>query len=282
MAPDELVRHADAKRLAAVALTDHDTTSGLHEAVMAARELDELCFIPGIEVSAEFASGTMHLLGLDIDPRAPALVRLADFLREARNERNPRMIARLQSLGLDVTMDDVLAVAGGEKGKSEGDIVGRLHMAETIRRKGYVRTTKEAFSRYVGRGAPGYADKRRLEPAAIIRAIRGSGGIAALAHPVQLACTDARELERIVRELMREGLDGIEVYHTDHTAEQTRQYLELARTCGLEVTGGSDYHGPAKPDARLGVPRVPLAALGGEIARRIAAGLAGKRQNAGE
>jgi predicted metal-dependent phosphoesterase TrpH len=260
--PAEVVRMADRVELAAVALTDHDTLSGLAEARSAAAELPELRFVGGIEVSAKFPNGTLHILGLGVDEHAPSIQRLGQLLRDARNRRNPRMIERLRGLGLEIGMDDVLAVAreGDDRGDDER-IVGRLHMAETLRRKGHARTTQEAFDRYVGHDAPGYVDKERMEPGETIAAIREAGGAAVLAHPVQLGLSDDDRLEAAVRDFVDQGLNGIEAYHSDHDARQTRFYLELAERYGLLVSGGSDFHGAAKPEASLGHPRVPLSVV---------------------
>jgi hypothetical protein len=202
----------------------------------------------------------MHLLGLGVDAADAALCGLMNELREARDARNPKIIAKLQSLGVRVGMDDVLAAAA-DRPSGAARVVGRVHIAEALRRSGAVRTLKEAFDRYLGDDAPAYVDKERLNPAAAIRAIRKSGGLAVLAHPVQLHCDDKQDLERIVSRLMDDGLQAIEIYHPDHTNEQTRAYLDLAIRLNLGVTGGSDFHGEGKPDVRLGIPHVPLAAI---------------------
>jgi len=261
LGPAELIRFADGRRLAAVALTDHDTTDGLAEARAAADELTDLHFIPGIEISGKFPAGTLHILGLGIDEKAPKLRAVTARLRHARQQRNPKMIAKLQQLGLDIAMDDVLAVASEIRHGRAGRIIGRLHMAETLRRKGCVKTTGEAFAKYVGSEGAAYVDKERLWPREAIGAINDAGGVAVLAHPAQLNCRNRAQLERIVRELVAMGLGGIEAYHTDHTAAQTRLHLELAGQYHLLPTGGSDFHGAAKPEARLGRPPVPLSTI---------------------
>jgi len=257
--PADLIALADAKKLAAIALTDHDTVAGLAQAGRAAEKFPHLRFVPGVEVSAAFPRGTLHVIGLGIDPESQALSETLRVLVDSRNDRNPRIIAALRRLGIDISMDDVLACAGGHEGDT--GIVGRLHIAEALRRKGCVRGAAEAFEKYIGEGRPAFVDKERLSPRQAISAIRSSGGLAVLAHPTQLGCKNRAQLERVVRELIGAGLDGIEVYHTDHTPQQTREYLALAEKYRLLVSGGSDFHGAAKPDARLGRPRVPLAAI---------------------
>lgn len=272
LAPEELVRLADAARLAAVALTDHDTTAGIAAAKAAARKFPELRFIAGIEMSAKFPAGMLHVLGLGIDEGCAGLQETLRQVRGAREERNPKIIAALGRLGMKISMEDVLAATASGGRREEGEIVGRLHIAEALRRKGYVRTAKEAFDRYIGNNGPAYVDKERLEPSEAIRAIREAGGAAVLAHPVQLRYENSAQLERILRSFISAGMNGIEVYHTDHRPEQTRLYLDLARRFGLLVTGGSDFHGPVRQDAVLGRPLVPLAALTGELAEKLLTG----------
>jgi len=270
LSPAGLIRKADAERLAAVALTDHDTIDGLAEAIDAAGELPELCFVTGVEISAKLPEATLHVLGLAINPAGRELRELLERLLAARNERNPKMIAKLQQMGVDISLDEVTAFArGGGETAREHLVVGRMHMAETLRRKGHVRTTKEAFEKYVGDRAPAYVDKERLTPTQAIEAVHSAGGIAAIAHPAQLKCRNRAQLERIVRGLIRGGLDAIEVYHCNHTPEQTRAYLDLARRLGLCITGGSDFHGAARADAVLGHPRVPLSVISGKLAELL-------------
>jgi hypothetical protein len=260
IAPAELVRLADAERLAAVAVTDHDTTDGLTDARASATRFPRLALVPGVEISVAYEPGTMHVLGLGIAEGSTPMRELTDWYRAARRERNPRIIAKLQAMGLPVDMDDVLAVARAPGGRA-GTIISRVHIAETLRRKGCVTTTAEAFDRYIGSHAPAYVHKRRRQPADAIAQIRAAGGTAVLAHPVQLRCDGPRQLEQILRQLMDAGLEGIEVYHTDHSDQQTRHYLELARRLGLVVTGGSDLHGLVRSAAKLGRPRVPISVV---------------------
>ena len=250
-----------------MALTDHDTTGGLAEAARQAEKFPRLRFIPGVELSAKFPSGTLHILGLGIDAASPSLVELLERLLSARQQRNPRMADLLVQLGVDVTLADARAVAG--KGSK---VIGRLHFAQAMRRKGYVKTIGEAFKKYIGPGCPAYVDKERVAPGEIIAGIRKAGGVAVLAHPPQLNCRNSAQLRRIFAELVSHGLGGIEAYHSDHSPQQTREYLDLARRHGLTVAGGSDFHGQAKPDAKIGYPRVPLAAISGELAEMICGG----------
>ena len=260
LSPRELVRVADRRRLAVLALTDHDTTEGVAAARDEAAGFPDLCFVPGIEISARFPSGTLHILGLGIDENSPVLTQATARLREARERRNPKIVAKLRQLGVEIDMADVLQVATAMGGGRPG-VVGRLHIAETLRRQGRVNSTREAFERYIGAGKPAFVDKEPLSPRLAIASILGAGGAAVLAHPAQLHCQNRAQLDRLVREFTAAGLSGIEVYHTDHTTEQTRLYLDLARRHNLLIVGGSDCHGSAKPEARLGRPRVPVSLL---------------------
>jgi predicted metal-dependent phosphoesterase TrpH len=267
--PTDVIALADQASLAAIALTDHDTTAGLAEAGAAAENFPDLHFVPGIEMSAKFCSQTLHILGLGIDPEAPDLSALTANLIEARNDRNPQMIARLQELGFDIEMSDVLAVMS-DSPTSVGDrVVGRMHMAEALRRKGYVHSTAEAFKRYLGDDGPAFIDKEKLTPRDVIEPIHSAGGVAILAHPVHMDYANSAQLELRIRQLVDVGLDGLEVIHPDHPPFESRTYLQLARRLGLATTGGSDYHGQAKPHVRLGRPRVPVAILGDKLQRQL-------------
>jgi len=265
--PAELISRADGASLAGVALTDHDTTEGVAEARAAAVGCPELRFVAGIELSVRFGGGTMHLLGLGIDEAAASLRKLADRVRAAREQRNGKILAKLQQMGVAIEMSDVLAAAG--RADAAGGIVSRVHIAQTLCRLGCAATLEEAFARYIGSEAGAYVAKWRPEPADAIGCIRDADGAAVLAHPSQLGCGDGDRLARIVRSLIDAGLEGIEVYHPEHSDEQTRGYLELARRFDLLAAGGSDYHGSIKPHVRLGHPRVPVSVLSARWADRL-------------
>ena len=271
--PQALIRLADEAGLAAVALTDHDTTAGLAAARKAAEERPNLQFLPGIEVSAKCDRGTLHILGLGVDELCEVLQEMLARLRAARDRRNPKIVARLREMGIEIAMDEVLAVARrGTEDLPPGDVVSRLHIAEVLQRKGFTRSTDEAFERLIGKGQPGYVERERPSPREAITAIHSAGGVAALAHPPQLNCTNYAQLEQTLRGMIRDGLDGLEVYHRDHTPAQTRHYLKLAGRYGLAVAGGSDFHGAAKGEAVLGRPRVPMAAVTGRLAEFLRSG----------
>ncbi len=244
--PAEVAALAKDAGLRAWALTDHDNVDGQAEAAAAAARLG-VEYVPGLEISAEFPRpGSMHILGYYIDHTDPEFLTMLEELKQNRRNRNPRIVARLQELGLDITMEEVQAKAGGP-----GAQVGRPHFAAALIEKGHAATTQEAFDMYLARGRPGYAEKRRLTPRESIELIHRAGGLAVLAHPFTLG-RDEVELRRLIRQMRGWGLDGLEVHYPRHTPEQTALYLALADEFELAITGGSDFHGAAKPDIRLG------------------------------
>jgi len=250
--PAEVVQLAERKNLAAVALTDHDTVAGLAEARRAARDLP-VRFIQGVEISAKFDGGTLHIVGLGIDPGNRQLGGVMRRLVDARNRRNPKLIAKLRAMGVDVTLEQWRQYA------RDSGMVGRLHLSKLLCAKGYARDIGDAFGRYIGGGAPAFVDKEMLTQREAIEAIHAAGGLAVLAHPPELNYGNYARLERIVASLARDGLDGMEVVHSEHSPAQVRQYMSMARRLGLLASGGSDFHGPAHLAVRLGRPKVAAA-----------------------
>src|SRR5580658_3367842 len=236
LAPAALVRMAAEKGLTALALTDHDTIAGVTEAAAAAQKAG-IDFLPGIEISAEFPRpGTMHLLGYGIDPNSQILTNLTTTLLAGRDNRNPQIVQKLNELGMKVTMQEW-------HDEAKGSVLGRPQLAAILLRKGYVSSIKQAFDKYIGQGAPAYFDKERLSPARALEMIRESGGLAVLAHPIQLRTQNDAQLERIVKDLLDLGLAALEVIHSDHDAAHIEKYTALADRFGLLKTGGSDFHG---------------------------------------
>jgi predicted metal-dependent phosphoesterase TrpH len=243
--PAELVEEAATKGLSAVAVTDHDTVDGLPEALAAGERLG-VDVLPGVEINCEHERVTMDLLGYFLAgmPTEELRRQLAE-LRAYRDKRNDEMLERLAGLGVPLDPDD-LAAAG------ENGAVGRPHIGEAMVRRGYVSSIGEAFELYLRRGAPAWADRRRLALGHALGLLRESGALPVLAHP-GIIRTDPAGLDRIVRHAARGGLAGIECYHPLHDEETVRRCLGLADEYGLVATGGSDYHGTVKPDIALGV-----------------------------
>lgn len=242
MTPQELVRYAFEKGLAAVAVTDHDTVGGVNQAL---EEGDRLGIevIAGVEISVDFSS-EMHLLGYYLNGNCELIQDTLKSLREMREQRNSKIVNRLNELGFDITMQEVI-------GNAKGGNAGRLHIARVLIEKGYVRSTDEAFGKYLGTGKPAYFKKEKLTPKSGIAEIIRSGGIPVLAHPFYIGLPLDR-LDQLMGELVGYGLKGVEAFYSLHTEEQTTMLLKLAKKHNLLVTGGSDFHGSFKSDIEIG------------------------------
>ncbi|MFZ5453779.1 MAG: PHP domain-containing protein [Thermodesulfobacteriota bacterium] len=242
--PAEVVRLAKDAGLKAMALTDHDTVDGLAEALAAGEELG-VEVIPGVEISTRYAGDTMHILGYFLDFRSGRLAERLAVLQQARKDRNPKIIAKLNALGIPVTIEQVERLSGGGQ-------VGRPHIARALLESGYVTTMQQAFDIYLKNGGKAYVAKYRFPPAEALGMIREAGGVPVLAHPFTLELGSAGALRDLLRDLQALGLAGIEVFYADHSPEQEALYLKLAAELGLLVTGGSDFHGDNKPEVSLG------------------------------
>jgi predicted metal-dependent phosphoesterase TrpH len=250
--------------LKAVAITDHDTMDGLAEALAVGQEAG-IEVVPGVEISVQGGpTGSLHMLGLFVDHRAPGLAEGLKRLQNARAERNPKIVAKFNELGIPMTMEEVAAHAGG-------DLVGRPHFARVLLERGIVRDRGEAFARYLGANAPAYVPKYRFSPAEGMGMILAAGGVPVLAHPGMLKLPTG-DLEKLVRELMRDGLEGLEALYSEHDQALRNWLTSLAARLGLVISGGTDFHGQAKPDIRLGLGwgdlRVPAGVLVGLKERR--------------
>ena len=247
MTPSEVVTYAKAKGLQAIAITDHDTVEGLEEGLSEGKRIG-FEVIPGIEISAEHSSGSMHLLGFFIDIHDPLVNERLGYLQKARAERNPKIVEKLNRLGIKVTYEEVLKASGGGQ-------VGRPHFAQVLIEKGYVRNFQEAFERFLKKGASAYVEKFRFTPKESIHFINEAKGVAVLAHPNTLGMNGYSELESLLLQLVKEGLKGIEAYYPEHNPLDVAQYKGLAERHGLLVTGGTDYHGIEKNGLDIGVGR---------------------------
>lgn len=270
LAPGECVALAARLGLAAIAITDHDTVAGNAPALARGAELG-FEVVPGVEISTSYQGVAIHLLGYYPAAEAAGLEALLAEVREGRRERNPRILGKLAELGCPVDAEEVAQEAGGE-------VVGRPHIAAVMIRRGYVASLQEAFDRYLARGAPAYVERRKASPAEAIATLRGAGAVPVLAHPAASGFRDPRQAEPMVGAFVDLGLRGIEAHYTGHTQADVALYSRLARTYGLVVTGGSDFHGETKPEIQmgrgLGSMRVPahLLSLLKHEHRRLAAG----------
>ena len=241
--PEELVQTAEKMGVQAIALTDHDTVKGV-DRVMAAGAQSTVETIPGVEISADYSPGTMHILGYCMDWHDRALEEHLAWIRNGRESRNQEIFHNLLKLGVHITWAGVCKYAGD-------DVVGRPHFAQAMVAAGYVKTTKEAFENFLGQGRPAYASRRRLKPEACIELIRQAGGLAVLAHPCTLQISGMK-LRQLVKQLAKAGLDGLEVIYPEHTPQMQRRYRSLADSLGLVLTGGTDFHGAITPDITIG------------------------------
>ncbi|MBC7766074.1 MAG: PHP domain-containing protein [Hyphomonadaceae bacterium] len=248
LTPTQLVQHAVAIGLRAIALTDHDTVEGLAQA-QAEAEKHDITFVTGIEIGVAFET-EMHILGLNIDYLKPDFLQQVQHLRSFRNARNPQIIDKLNALGIDITMDEVSDNAGGQ-------VSGRLHIANVLVQKGAVASTQEAFSKYLGETGLAYVRKQKLTAKEGIAIIKQAGGLAFLAHPIYIE-KHGIDLKPVLVELKAYGLGGIEAYYSEYSAEDTVRYLNLCEQLGLLPCGGSDFHGANKPEIALGNGRGTL------------------------
>ncbi len=230
--------------LTALAITDHDTFTGYDAAVPFARQagLELIC---GIELSTRYQGACVHLLGYFPHTLPPQPLRAwLESILEARRDRNRRLIAKLQSLGIDITLEEV---------ETEGrTLTARPHFARVLVDKGYAKDMQEAFDEYLDESARGFVQRREVPIEEALERILGAGGVPSLAHPVRVAKNNWDKLAEYVEDLAGLGLRAIEVYHSDHSPENVSYYASLAERFRLGMTGGCDFHGANKADIQLG------------------------------
>lgn len=241
--PTEIVGMAKDRGIELIAISDHDTVAGLAEGADAAQKAG-IGFIPGIEISVK-GNRELHILGYFIDWENPALLSLCEEFYENRRQRGSRILEYLRGYGIRLDPEQVQKYAGR-------GLLGRPHFARALVDAGHVKTTREAFDKYLGTPEFDKVERPKPSPKAGIDIIRGAGGMTVLAHPAQLKLND-NDLDKSLQELIKYGLCGIECYYSTHTPEQTERYLMLAGKYGLAITGGSDFHGEkVNPETALG------------------------------
>jgi len=253
--PEALVREAVRAGVEVLAVTDHDAVDGVAEARRAAPP--GLTVLTGAELTCSIDGREAHVLAYGVDAEDAAFRRALDRFRDQREERARAMIDRLQTLGVEVTYEEVEAISGR-------GTVARPHVAQALLARGVVKTLQEAFSRFLGRHAPAFVPKPALDPREAFDLVRAAGGLPSLAHPGTFQRDD------LIPRLAAAGLGAIEARHTEHGAAQAAHYELMARQLGLLTTGGSDFHGTPGHRSRLGSPAVPrswadalIAAVGG-------------------
>lgn len=244
---ESLVEAVHAAGVSVFALTDHDTLLGLARAGEKAKELG-LRLVPGVEISTRLGPLELHILGYGFDVTNAALNVALQGQREAREERIPRIVEKLNGLGLGLSVEDVYREACAAT-------PGRPHVARALIAKGYVRDTDEAFRRYLGDGGPAQIRKAVPDPQTAIGWIHAAGGKAVWAHPLARPIQRPGGFELLLRELRQQGLDGVEEVHPGQDPGARRRIRRLARELGLKLTGGSDFHGEASPGVFLGKGR---------------------------
>ncbi|TVM03763.1 MAG: transcription antitermination factor NusB [Candidatus Brocadia sp. WS118] len=250
MTPEEVVDDAIRRGISAIAITDHDTIDGL---VIACRygEGKKLHIIPGIEFSSYLNPSEVHILGYFIDVNNVFLRKIIQQSRDDRVNRIHAIVEKLHKLHVDIDPQEILTLAG--RGSP-----GRMHVAEMIWQHGYCSTILESFSKYIGDNKPAYVPKKTLTSQQAIELIRDAGGVSVLAHP------GLTQRDNVIEDLVKCGLQGIEVYYPSHTPQAVKRYLKIAKKYNLAITGGSDFHGERRVNCPIAKVTVP-----GDLVRKL-------------
>lgn len=244
LSPSDLVLRAKERGISVLALTDHDTTAGLEEGATAALARG-MTFVPGIELNIAWPTGEFHLLGLGLTHTHPSLQSIIAELKAQRGSRNTNIIGKLQQDGFPISEEIV-------RREFPDATLGRPHIASCLVKTGVCKTVQQAFDQYLGKGRPYYIHRAGADLKAAIAAIKASGGIPVLAHPLSLYVSWGK-LEPVLQELKESGVEGLEAHHPGARHPEGRRLEEMGRRLGLLVTGGSDFHGETvRKDRRLG------------------------------
>lgn len=247
--PEQLVAYAIEKGLRAFALTDHDTTDGLVRARAAAKGTN-LEVVSGIEFSTEYQGKDIHIVGLDIEDTLPEFTEQLERFQDSRDLRNDKMIAKMQAYGFDISHEKMQAAFGDA-------VWTRAHFARYLLDAGIVSEMKEAFDKYIGEGKPCFVPREHVTPVQAVHLISRCGGIAVLAHPMLYRLTE-EQMQNLLTSLKKAGLVGIEAIYSTHSQQEENLVRLLAKRYGLQISGGSDFHGSNKPAIDLGCGRGDL------------------------
>jgi predicted metal-dependent phosphoesterase TrpH len=231
--PEKLIKKVNDHGITILSITDHDSVNAISEASNYAEKFG-IEIIPGVEISSDIRDTEVHILGYFFDPQNKELEHYLHFFRDERYKRAIRIVKKLNILGLDITIDDVMKYA-------QNSAVGRPHIAQALLEKGQVKSFFEAFYKYIGNHAPAYERKVHLSPQSAFKIINDAGGLSFIAHPGNMP-------EILIKELIDAGVDGIEVIHPSHSPEQVRFYRGIVNEYFLLESGGSDYHGGRRED----------------------------------
>lgn len=228
LTPYEVVEKGYYKNLSALGITDHDTMEGIAAAEIAGKKFG-VEIIPGFEFSTDYEGNELHILGYYCSQDNAILTEILNIVKDSRFERMVSMVEKIKKLGLNIELSDILKTI-------KGDILGRPHLAAVICQKGYCKSSREAFQKYIGKDCPAYVERFKVNTFEAIDMIVKAGGIPVLAHP---GIYDADELIPLLK---NGGLSGIEVFHPDHDINAIFRYKEIASKYDLLITGGSDFH----------------------------------------
>ncbi len=231
--PEELVYKAKDAEIDILSITDHDSVNAIEEATKIGEKLG-IEIIPGVEISSDLRGAEVHILGYFIDIENKELAHYLSFFREERVRRAGRIVEKLNNLGFEITLEDVLE-------KAKNSAVGRPHIAQAMLEKEIVNSYFEAFNKYIKNGGPAYEPKVHLSPQSAFKIISDAGGLSFIAHPAHMP-------ESMIKELIDSGADGIEVIHPSHSRELTKFYRGIVNQYFLLESGGSDYHGGKRED----------------------------------
>ena len=246
--PGEVVRNALQKELRCIAVTDHDIVDGVEPAVAAAQGTG-LEVIAGVELSTNLNGADIHILGYCFDTRHAFLDERLRLFRNARIERVRKMTEKFQAMGMNISADDIFSFA-------DSGAVGRPHVAQALLHKGYVKTLREAFDKFIAQGRPAYVPKLQQTPAQAIALIHQAGGAAVMAHPMQTL------RDELIPGFVEAGLDGLEVYYPNISRNVIEFYERIADKHHLIKTGGSDAHGRFRSYSPIGMVRVDYEVVG--------------------
>ena len=241
--PAQLIEEAKSAGLACVSVVDHDTVEGL-DPILAIAEKEGIEVLPGIELTAENDGSEVHILGYLIDYKSKSLREKLEHLKNIRVDRVHKIVEKLDKLGVRLDPEIVFELA------QEGT-VGRLHIARAMVESGAVGNIYEAFKKYIGDKGPAYVCGFRFTPKEAVKFIRDLGGVPVLAHPYVLNNDD------LIPQFVEYGIMGLEIFYPEHSQSLVNFYLGLAKKYNLLATGGSDCHGSAKPDVKIGCVRIP-------------------------
>lgn len=241
--PEEVVKLALERQLSVLAITDHDTVSGVEEAIVTAKGHD-ITIVPGVEISCFYDKTEIHMLGLFIDWRNETFAKNLEEMREHRKDRNERMVVRMNEDGIPVTL---------EKLQFEGKdtVITRAHFARFLEQEGYAKSKDEAFKKYVREGCPYYLPREYIPYETAIDWIHEAEGLAILAHPYLYGFKE-HKVRKMLEDLKEAGLDGLEAYHSSMNQGQSNLLREYGKRYNLLISGGSDFHGNNKPYVHLG------------------------------